>query len=196
VYEAITYRIPNATNFFKSQQHSTAHLSFWSIFTVTAIALPALIPATLVGWSGLACKSVVPSHFPWRRLPMPNYNAQNPPYSIFPGDVALAFNNEAPSTGQASQQFALPSYAGFPENGRTIRWQVSFATAPTAVTIQLQTAMNDVDAQYAIPTGAANMTTSLTAGDNLIAAGVRANFVRAKVTSITGGTGVTVQILG
>jgi hypothetical protein len=74
---------------------------------------------------------------------MPNYNAQNPPYSIFPGDVALAFNNEAPAAGQASQQFALPSYAGFPENGRTIRWQVSFATAPSAVTIQLQTAMND-----------------------------------------------------
>jgi hypothetical protein len=40
------------------------------------------------------------------------------------------------------------------------------------------------------------MTTSLTAGDNLIASGVRANFVRAKVTSITGVTGVTVQILG
>jgi hypothetical protein len=127
---------------------------------------------------------------------MPNYNAQNPPYSIFPGDVALAFNSEAPTTGQASQQFALPSYAGFPENGRTIRWQVSFATAPSAVTIQLQTAMNDVDAQYAIPTGATNMTTSLTAGDNLVASGVRANFVRAKVTSITGGSGVTVQILG
>ncbi len=99
---------------------------------------------------------------------MPNYNAQNPPYSIFPGDVALAFSNEAPGAGQASQQFALPNYAGFPENGRTIRWQVSFAAAPSAVTVQLQTAMNDVDAQYAIPTGATNMTISLTAGDNLI----------------------------
>jgi hypothetical protein len=44
---------------------------------------------------------------------MPNYNAQVPPYSIFPGDVALAFNSEAPAAGQASQQFALPSYAGF-----------------------------------------------------------------------------------
>lgn len=40
---------------------------------------------------------------------MPNYNTQVPPYSIFPGDVALAFNNEAPAAGQASQQFALPS---------------------------------------------------------------------------------------
>src|SRR6202161_3430015 len=124
---------------------------------------------------------------------MPYYNAQHPPYSIFPDDVALAFTREAPPTGQASQQFALPSYAGFPENGRTIRWQVSFATAPRAVTIQLQRAINDVDAQYAIPPGAANMTTSLTAGDNLVASGVRANFVRAKVTTITSGSGVNVQ---
>jgi hypothetical protein len=127
---------------------------------------------------------------------MPNYNSQNPPYSIFPGDVALAFNNETPSAGQASQQFALPSYAGFPENGRTIRWQISYATAPTAVNVQLQTSMNDVDAQYAVPTGATNMSSTLTSGDNLVATGLRANFVRAKVVSITGGTGVTVQILG
>jgi hypothetical protein len=85
---------------------------------------------------------------------MPNYNAQNPPYSILPGDVALSSNNEAPAAGQASQQFALPGYAGFPENGRAIGWQISFAMAPTVVNIQLQTAINDVDAQYAVPTGA------------------------------------------
>jgi hypothetical protein len=127
---------------------------------------------------------------------MPNYNTQVPPYSIFPGPVALAFNNEAPAAGQASQQFALPSYPGFPENGRTMRWQISFATAPTSVDIQLQTASNNVDAQYAVPTGAANMSSTLTAGDNLVATGVRANFVRAKVIAISGGTGVTVQILG
>jgi hypothetical protein len=123
---------------------------------------------------------------------MPNYNAQNPPDSLFPGDVALAFNNEAPAAGPASQQFALPSYAGFPESRRAVRWQISFATAPTAVNIQLQ----EVDAQYAVPTGAANMSSTLIAGDNLVAAGVRANFVRAKVVSITGGSDVTVQILG
>ncbi len=80
---------------------------------------------------------------------MPNYNTQVPPYSIFPGDVALAFNSEAPAAGQASQQFALPSYAGFPENARAIRWQTIFGTAPSAVSIVLQTAMIDSDAQYA-----------------------------------------------
>jgi hypothetical protein len=64
------------------------------------------------------------------------------------------------------------------------------------VNVQLQTAINDVDAQYAVPTGAANMSSTLTAGDNLVATGVRANFVRAKVIAISEGTGVTVQILG
>jgi len=122
---------------------------------------------------------------------MPNYNMQVPPYSIFPGDVALAFNNEAPSAGQASQQFALASYAGFPENGRTIRWQTLFGGSPSAVNIVLQTAMSDSDAQYATLD-----TSTATSGEARTVTGVRANFIRAKVTSITGGSGVTVQILG
>jgi hypothetical protein len=77
-----------------------------------------------------------------------------------------------------------------------MRWQIRFATAPSAVSVSLQTAMNDVDAQYAVPTGATNQSSASTIGDNLVATGVRANFVRAKVVSITGGSGVTVQILG
>jgi hypothetical protein len=122
---------------------------------------------------------------------MPNYNAQVPPYSIFPGDVALAFNSESPVAGQSSQQFALPSYAGFPENGRTIRWQTLYGTAPSAVSVVLQTAMNDVDAQYAtIDTSSSN------SGEARTITGVRGNFVRAKLSSITGGAGLTVQVLG
>ena len=54
----------------------------------------------------------------------------------------------------------------------------------------------NVDAQYAVPIRVANVSSTLTAGDNLTATGVRANFLRAKVISITGGSGVTVQILG
>ena len=122
---------------------------------------------------------------------MPNYNAQNPPFAIYPGDVALAFNAEAPAAGQASQQFALPSYSGFPENGRTIRWQTLYGTAPTSVSVLLQTAMNDVDAQYA-----AIDTSTLTAGEARTVTGVRGNFIRAKISAISGGSGVTVQILG
>jgi hypothetical protein len=124
-------------------------------------------------------------------MSMPNYNAQVPPYSIFPGDVALAFNSKTPAAGQTSQQFALPSYTGLPKNGRTIRWQTIFGTAPSAVSIALQTAMVDSDAQYAtIDTSAA------IGGEARTVTGIRGNFIRAKVSSITGGAGVLVQILG
>jgi len=126
-----------------------------------------------------------------REVFVPNYNAQNPPNAVYPGDVAFAFNAEAPSAGQASQQFALPSYSGFPENGRTIRWQTIFGTAPTSVSVALQTAMIDSDAQYATVD-----TSTVTAGEARTVAGVRGNFVRAKVSAITGGSGVTVQLLG
>lgn len=122
---------------------------------------------------------------------MPNYNAQNPPNSIYPGDVVFAFNAEAPAAGQASQQFALPSYSGFPENGRTIRWQTIFGTAPTSVSVVLQTAMVDADTQYATVD-----TSTATTGEARTVTGVRGNFVRAKVSAITGGSGVTVQLLG
>ena len=122
---------------------------------------------------------------------MPKYSAQVPPYSIFPGDVALAFNGEAPAAGQASQQFALPSYAGFPENGRTIRWQTVFGSAPSAINVALQTAMIDTDAEYSTIDSS-----TATAGEARTVTGVRANFIRAKIGSITGGSGVIVPVLG
>jgi len=121
---------------------------------------------------------------------MPNYNAQVPPYAISPGDVALAFNSEAPGAGQASQQFALPNYGGFPDSGRTVRWQTIFGTAPTAVSVVLQTAMVDADTQYSTID-----TSTATTGEARTITGVRANFIRAKVSSITGGSGVIVQVL-
>jgi hypothetical protein len=122
---------------------------------------------------------------------MPNYNAQVPPYSIFPGDVAFAFNSEAPAAGQASQQFAMPNYAGRADNGRTIRWQTAFGSAPSAVSIVLQCALTDSDAQYSTID-----TSTATTGEARTVVNVRGNFLRAKVSSITGGSGVTVQVLG
>ncbi len=121
---------------------------------------------------------------------MPNYNAQNPPFAIFPGDVALAFNAEAPTAGQASQQFALPDYSGRGEQGRTVRWQTIFASAPSAISITLQTALDDVDAHYQTVD-----TSTATAGEARTVTAVNAKFIRAKLTSITGGSGVTVEVL-
>lgn len=121
---------------------------------------------------------------------MPNYNAQNPPYSIFPGDVALAFSNEAPATGTASQQFALPAYSGRGEQGRTVRWQTIYGTAPSAVNVALQVALDDVDAHYQTVDSSTN-----TAGEARTVSGVNGKFVRVKVTTNTGGSGITVQVL-
>ncbi len=121
---------------------------------------------------------------------MPNYNAQNPPYSIFPGDVALAFNAESPAASQASQQFALPDYSGRGEQGRAIRWQTVYGTAPSAINVALQVALQDVDAQYQTIDSSTN-----TAGESRSVSGVNAKFIRAKITSITGGSGITVQLL-
>ncbi|MGH9776554.1 MAG: hypothetical protein ACRD50_16605 [Candidatus Acidiferrales bacterium] len=121
---------------------------------------------------------------------MPNYNAQNPPYAIFPGDVALAFNNENPSAPQSSQQFAMPDYSGRGEQGRTVRWQTIFGSAPTAVNIQLQGALDDVDAHYQTID-----TSTATAGEARTVTGVNVKFLRVKLTSITAGSGITVQLL-
>ena len=44
---------------------------------------------------------------------MPNYNAQVPPYSIFPGDVALAFSNEAPAAGKRASSLRCPAMPVF-----------------------------------------------------------------------------------
>jgi hypothetical protein len=70
---------------------------------------------------------------------MPSYSNVLPPLAIFPGDVGFSFNNEAfPGGAQAGAQFAVTSPAGFPDQGRTVRWQTVFGTAPSAVSISLQ----------------------------------------------------------
>ena len=51
--------------------------------------------------------------------------------------------------------------------------------------------MIDADAQYSTID-----TSTVTAGEARSVSGVRANFLRAKITSITGGSGITVQVLG
>src|SRR5713101_1585948 len=122
---------------------------------------------------------------------MPNFQNATPPLALYPGDVGFSWNNEAfPAAPQAGAQFAQPEPAGFPDQGRTVRWQTIFATAPTAVNIRLQGAMADVDAEYAdIDTSTA------TAGEARTVTGVRARFLRIKKVSSTGGASLTVKIL-
>ena len=122
---------------------------------------------------------------------MPSYSNVVPPLSLFPGDVGFSFNNEAfPSDGTAGSQFAVSEPAGFPDQGRTVRWQTIFGSNPTAVNVRLQGAMSDIDAEYAdIDTSTA------TTGEARTVAGVRARFLRIKKVSSTGGSGLTAKIL-
>jgi hypothetical protein len=123
---------------------------------------------------------------------MPSYQNVTPPSSLFPGDVGFSFNNEAlPGSAQAGSQFALTTPGGYaPETGFTVRWQTLFGTAPTAVSLVLQGAMADVDAEYQTID-----TTTNTAGEARTAAGVQAKFLRIKFNSSTGGSGLTAKFM-
>ena len=122
---------------------------------------------------------------------MPVYQNATPPSSLFSGDVGFSFNNEAfPGSAQAGSQFALPSFTGITDSGTALRWQTIFGTAPTAVSIVLQTAMADVDAEYQTID-----TTTATTGEARTVTGVQAKFLRIKFVSATGGSGLTAKLL-
>jgi len=122
---------------------------------------------------------------------MPVYQNTVPPISLSSGDIGFSFNNEAfPGAGTSGSQFALPSYTGLPDGGTSVRWQTIFGGAPSAVSIVLQAAINDVDAEYQTID-----TASLTTGEGRTVVNVQARFLRAKVVSSTGGSGLTVKIL-
>jgi hypothetical protein len=122
---------------------------------------------------------------------MPNYQNVTPPLALYPGDVGFSFNNEVfPGGAQAGSQFALPSYTGVADGGTAVRWQTIFGTAPTAASLSLQAAMADVDSEYQ-----AVDTTTNVAGEARNVANVQARFLRIKVNSSTGGSGLTAKIL-
>ena len=121
---------------------------------------------------------------------MPTYSSTYPPLSLFPGDVGFSFSNESPAGGTAGAQFALPEPAGLPDQTRTVRWQTLFSSAPSAVSLSLQAAMADVDAEYATLD-----TSTATAGEARTVTGVRARFLRIKCNSATGGSGFTAKML-
>ncbi|HEY2460421.1 MAG TPA: hypothetical protein VGI16_06425 [Candidatus Acidoferrum sp.] len=122
---------------------------------------------------------------------MPSYQNVTPPISLSSGDVGFSFNAEAfPGGAQAGSQFALPSFTGISDGGTAVRWQTIFGTAPTAVSLVLQAAMSDVDAEYQTID-----TSTAVAGESRAVAGVQAKFLRIKFQSSTGGTSLTAKIL-
>jgi hypothetical protein len=100
---------------------------------------------------------------------MPAYQNTLPTISLSSGDIGFSFNNET-----------------FPGSG----WQTVFGTAPTAVNMVLQGAINDVDAEYQTLD-----TTTVVGGEARTVANVQARFLRVRFVSSTGGTGLTAKIL-
>ncbi len=122
---------------------------------------------------------------------MPAYQNVTPPLALSSGDVGFSFNNETfPGSATSGTQFALPSFTGTTDAGTAVRWQTIFGTNPTAVSIILQGAMADVDAEYQqIDSSVA------TTGEARTVTGVQAKFLRIRFVSSTGGSGLTAKIL-
>ena len=121
---------------------------------------------------------------------MPNYQSQNPPFAVSPGDVVNPFSAESPAPPQSSQQFALaPTVGATGPGGRVVAWQTSFASAPSAVSVQLQSSDVDSDASYQ-----SLDSSTATAGERRQVANVQAKFLRAKLVSQTGGGAITVSL--
>jgi hypothetical protein len=77
------------------------------------------------------------------------YQNTTQPIALSSGDVGFSFNNETfPGSATSGTQLALPSYVGLADGATSVRWQTVFGTAPTAVSIILQAAINDLDAEY------------------------------------------------
>ena len=77
-----------------------------------------------------------------------------------------------------------------------MRWQTLFGTAPTAVSIVLQAAMADVDAEYqTIDTSTATAGEARSIPSAAVPGAVQAKFLRIRFVSSTGGAGLTAKIL-
>ena len=124
---------------------------------------------------------------------MPTYQNVVPPISLSPGDVGYSWNNEAfPGVNTAGAQFALSTPGGYaPETGYTVRWQLIYGTAPTAVTINLEGAMADVDSEYQM----IDQSSTKPAGEARTVTGVQSKFLRIKFISSTGGSGLTAKLM-
>jgi hypothetical protein len=107
---------------------------------------------------------------------------QGIPVKLFDAD-----NTAAPVN---SVSHSIPIRTGNSSSSRPIGWAVRFAVAPSAVSIQLQGAFNDVDAEYAQMDICTNIN-----GEMRTVSLVLCKFVRARVVSRTGGSGVTVEVM-
>lgn len=121
---------------------------------------------------------------------MPAYNTQTPPPALYPGDVAYPFNGETPAAGTASQQYAIAQpFDGAAGGPAVLRVDISYASAPSAVAVAIQSAADDADAAYFT-----EYTSTNTAGESVKLTNFRGRFVRVRLVSQTGGGAITVRL--
>jgi hypothetical protein len=87
----------------------------------------------------------------------------------------------------AGSAFAIGSFAGLNPNGRTIAWATEFPSQPSSVTMYLEAAIENLDAQYLVLDTSTNP-----AGDLRYVDVTKFNFVRIKVDAFSGGTAPSV----
>ena len=121
---------------------------------------------------------------------MPNYNAQNPPYAIYPGDVVYPFNGESPTAPQASQQYAIAgAYDGAAGGPSELRLDISYASSPTSVSVEIQSAVVDEETAYFT-----EYTSTNKAGESVKLSNFRGRFVRVLLESQSSGGAITVRL--
>lgn len=105
----------------------------------------------------------------------------------FTADVGMAYVPVVETTEalivMATRAVAIPDYQGQETNGLTVTWETVYPSAPSGVTVQLQAALQNVPSQYA------TLDTSTSVGGEIRSITLtRYNFLRANISSVTGGT--------
>ena len=89
----------------------------------------------------------------------------------------------------ASQQFAVQYEAGMNDNAKTIKWSTFYPSAPSGVTMQLQAADVDIDAQYF------TIDSSNTTAGEIRTLNLRNyRFLRANCSAVSGGSSPTAVV--
>ena len=93
-----------------------------------------------------------------------------------------------PLTNSTSQAFAIPENSPAQnENGITVTWSTAYPSAPSAVSMQLQASITNVDSQFQTLDTSTN-----TSGDLRVITLTRFRFIRMKATGVSGGSSPTV----
>lgn len=88
---------------------------------------------------------------------------------------------EALTNNSSSVQFAIPDPVGFDVNAKVCTWQTVFTSQPAGITVALQGAMQDVDAQYV------NLDTSTSVTGEIKQTTVNeVSFLRIRITGLGG----------